>query len=429
MGIGKLVLAAVLIVCLAVGGGSAGAASTFGDDALVFFWRVGCPYCEAERDFLVELAAEFPDLTILEYEVGGDAANRDLFIDTLAEFGMEPRGVPTTIYRGRVWEGFTDEIGEQIRNAVAARFAAEDDAARNLPADSAEVVNVPVVGEVTISEESLLVSTVAIALVDGFNPCSLWVLSMLLALVLHTGSRRRVVAVGSVFLAITTLLYGLYMLGAYSALSYMSFAGWIRIAVAMLALGFGLINLKDYFFYGHGVSLAIPEARKPRLYERMRSVAVAEAPLPKVLTATAALAVGVSLIETPCTAGFPLMWANLVGGADVGASVAATLFGVYMAVFLVDELAVFGAAVVAMRVTKLQERHGRVLKLVGGVVMVVLAVVLIAAPHLMESASGAALVFVAAGVICAALLAFDRHREPASRPPKSARRRVGSNPH
>lgn len=113
----------------------------------------------------------------------------------------------------------------------------------------------------------------------------------------------------------------------------------------------------------------------------------------------------------------------------MGASVAATLFAVYMAVFLVDELAVFGAAVVAMRVTKLQERHGRVLKLVGGVVMVVLAVVLIAAPHLMESASGAALVFVAAGVICAALLAFDQHREPASRPPKSARRRVGSNPH
>ncbi len=379
------------------------------DDALVIFWRIGCPYCEAEREFLADLSLEYPDLEILQYEVGSNAANRELFITMLAEYGMEPMGVPTTIYQGRVWEGFNDVTGREITAAVAAAFAPADDTnAEPEPAPDGEVIDVPIFGEVDVEDQSLLVSTLAIGFVDGFNPCSLWVLSMLLALVLHTGSRRRVLAVGSVFLAVTTALYGLYMIGAYSVLSYLAFVTWIRVAVALLALGFGLVNLKDFFWFGRGVSFTIAERHKAGLYQRMRAVAVSDGPLPRVLAGTAALAVGVSLIETPCTAGFPVMWANLLSGAGVGAAAALVLFAVYMSVFLIDELAVLGVAVVAMRVTKVQERHGRILKLVGGMVMVTLAGVLIAAPEMMESASGAVAVFLIAAIATIVVLVLDK---------------------
>lgn len=385
-----------------------GAAAAQDDESLVIFWRIGCPYCEAEREFLSELSVEYPDLEIVEFEVGSNAANRELFIAALAEYGMEPRGVPTTIYQGQVWEGFSEIIGREIRATVAAAFAPENEGITEPPPPSGEIVDVPLVGEVDVENQSLLISTLAIGFVDGFNPCSLWVLSMLLALVLHTGSRRRVLAVGGVFLVITTALYGLYMIGAYSILSYLAFVTWIRVAVAVLALGFGLVNLKDFFWFGKGVSFSISEKQKPGLYQRMRAVAVADEPLPRVLAGTAALAVGVSLIETPCTAGFPVMWANLVGAADVGVTVALTLFAVYMLVFLLDELAVLGVAVVAIRVTKVQERHGRVLKLVGGMVMVTLAGVLIFAPDIMERASGAVAVFVIAAIATVVVLLVDR---------------------
>lgn len=86
------------------------------------------------------------------------------------------------------------------------------------------------------------------------------------------------------------------------------------------------------------------------------------------------MAVGVSLVETLCTAGFPIVWTNLLSSRGVDSAEAAGLFGLYMLVFLVDELLVSGAAVVTMRAMKLQEMHGRVLKLVGGVVMLTLAV-------------------------------------------------------
>lgn len=392
------------------------------DADLVLFYGAGCPHCAAERIFLAGLQEEFPELVVVEYEVYNDAANQDLFRETLAGFGMEPRAVPTTIVAGRVWVGFSDAMAAELRQAAAEVLAgrpaerAEDEEDEVV---GSELVHVPLLGDVEVAEQSLLVSTIVIGFVDGFNPCSLWVLSILLALVLRSGSRRRIVAVGVTFLVVTTLLYGFYIAGLYSVLSYVAYVSWIRVAVALVALAFGLVNLKDFFWFKRGISLTIPDARKPAIVERARSLAVTDRPLPGMLAGTAALAVGVSLIETPCTAGLPVLWTSLVTEADVALGVAVLLFAVYMLVFLLDELAVLGMAVVTMRAAKLQERHGRLLKLAGGSVMVALAIVMLAAPDLMESLSGALAVFAGAAGLTLVLVLIDRARggAPSSRRP------------
>ena len=103
------------------------------------------------------------------------------------------------------------------------------------------------------------------------------------------------------------------------------------------------------------------------------------------------------------------------------------LFAVYMLVFLLDELAVLGVAVVSMRAAKLQERHGRLLKLVGGSVMVSLAGVMLVAPDLMESLSGALTVFGMAAALSLLLMAIERvagsgDGQIARKPPARTRR-------
>jgi len=63
------------------------------------------------------------------------------------------------------------------------------------------------------------------------------------------------------------------------------------------------------------------------------------------------------------------------------------------------------AAIVAMRIGRVDERHGRVLKLGGGMLMAVLAVVMLARPELLEKMAGTAFVFgTAAALTVAALL-------------------------
>jgi cytochrome c biogenesis protein CcdA len=206
------------------------------------------------------------------------------------------------------------------------------------------------------------------------------------------------------------------MVGLFSALDYIGMRTWVRVGLAVLAGGLGLLHLKEYFWFKQGLSLTIPDEKKPGLYKKMRALAAPDRSLPAALGATAVLAVGVSLLETPCTAGLPVLWTGMLADQDVTWTEAALLFAVYMAVFLLDELIVFGAAVVTMRAAKLQERHGRLLELISGTVMVALALVLLFAPALMESPAGALAVFGAAAAVVAAVVLVARYVTPRHRP-------------
>jgi len=411
----RILLALLLVVGFAP---AATAAEAGAEVELIVFWGIGCPYCAQEMEFLEELAEDYPELEITTYEVRYEPANLELFNSTMHDRSLEARSIPTTLLGDRVWEGFDAGTGDQIRAAVAAALAGP--APAPLPeTEPAAFVDLPFIGAVDVGSGSLVLSTFLIALVDGVNPCSLWALSILLALVLRTGSRRRVLAIGGAFLAVTTLLYGLYIAGIYGFLTVAANETWIRLAMAGVALGFGVINLKDYFWFRRSLTLTIPDERKPWLYRKMRSVAANDRALPAALAGTAVLAVGVSVLETPCTAGYPLLWTNLLAEQQIGLAGTIPLFALYMLVFLLDELVVFGVALFAMRAMKLEERAGRLLKLVGGVVMIVLAGTLIFTPEAMNTVSGALAVFgLAAGAVLAivgAQWAMSRRRHTKNR--------------
>ncbi|GGC04580.1 membrane protein [Cellulomonas carbonis] len=387
------------------------ATATADDDVtLVRFTGEGCPRCREQSAWLEDAASRYPGLTVVEHEVWRDAANRALFVRTGEELGFEASSVPTTVLGGRVWIGWTDEIAADLEAALDDASAGRsvpagvygtpgsgtcDDASLTCEAGAAASVDVPLIGEVDLGRSSLLASTLAIGFVDGINPCSLWAVSVLLTIVVRTASRRRVVAVGTTFLLVTAGMYALYMAGIYSALTVASHLGAIQAVVAVVAGVVGVVGIKDYFAFRKGVSLSIADSAKPGLYRRMRAAAGADRLVPALL-ATVALAVAVSLLETPCTAGFPVLWTGLLQANGVGPAEAAGLFGAYMVPFLLDELAVFGLAVVTMRATRMQERHGRLLKLVAGVTMVALAAVMVVDPTVMESPVAALGVFAGA---------------------------------
>lgn len=372
---------------------------------LVMFYGDGCPHCANEKVFLESLQQRYPDLHIETYEVWNDDVNLELFRQFAADHGVEARGVPTTFVAGQTWTGFSNTTGDHIETVVAALIVGLTPTAQS-PTD----VDVPGIGSIDIGGRSMLVATLLIGFADGMNPCSLWALSILLALVLHSHSRARVMIVGSIFLIVTSALYGAYMIGAYSALDYAGGMTWIRAIIAAVAGGFGLVHLGSYLT-GKRSALSIPESRKPSMYRRMRSLADPDRSLRAVVGGTVILAIGVSLLETPCTAGLPLLWADMLAERNISAGGTALLFSVYLGVFLLDELVLFTLAVVTLRATKLQESHGRLLHLVSGSLMTTLAAAMIFDPHRLETVSGTLLVF-AASIVLAALLAAIRHLKP-----------------
>ncbi|NTV39610.1 MAG: hypothetical protein HGA51_06585, partial [Demequinaceae bacterium] len=398
---------------------SAALASTVDPDAdLILFWGDGCPHCEAERAWLGTITEQYPELQVTQYEVWNDPANRDLFIAEAQRLGFEASGVPTTVVGERVWIGWSNPIQQEVAAALDEILRAQDqqggssdtqEADACAPGDAdctadetGQLIEVPLVGEVSLEKRSLLVSTVIIGFVDGVNPCSLWAISVLLTIVLRTGSRRRVVAIGSTFLVVTAAMYALYMGAIYSALTVVGFIGAIQIAVAIVAAVFGAVSVKDYFAFKKGLSFTISDSAKPGIYQRMRAAASQRSLLP-ALGATVALAVAVSLLETPCTAGFPVLWTGMLQANDVGALETAGLFLAYMVPFLLDEFLVLAVAIWTMRAMKMQEKHGELLKLFAGVTMLVLAAVMVIDPALMENPVAALVLFASAFTLAAVI--------------------------
>jgi cytochrome c biogenesis protein CcdA len=382
---------------------------------VVVFFGEGCPYCAQELEFLVELQDRTPQVEILAYEVWENEANRAYFRSMADAAGIDAGSVPTTFIGDLVWVGFDSVVADQITAAVDSLLES-----RIPEVVERTEVGVPIVGTVDVADTSLIVATLLIGFVDGINPCSFWVLSVLLALVLHSGSRTRIAVVGVVFLSVTSALYGLYMFGAYSALDYAAEMTWVRVAVALVAGTFGVLHLKEYVTH-RGPSLTIADERKPGMYRRMRSLARPDRSLPAVLAGTVVLAVGVSLAETPCTAGLPLLWTNLLSARDVSSAEAAFLFGLYLLAFLIDELIVFTIAVVGLRATKVQEHHARLLQLISGTLMLALALTMLFAPHALETVAGTLTVFGATVTVILVVLVIDRRIHPAL-PPTRARR-------
>lgn len=367
---------------------------------LILFWGDGCPHCAAEHEWLEEAKEEYPNLVVTEYEVWFDEGNRALLAETAEEMGFEPSGVPVTIIGERHWIGFSDSVQAQLELTIAE--AATGAMITEQGESSSSTIDVPLVGEVAVSSDSLAFSSLVIGFVDGVNPCSLWVISVLLAIVVRTGSRRRVFAIGTTFLLVTAAMYAVYMVGIFSAMSVMGHLGSIQLVVALVAGIFGIVSVKDYFAFKKGVSFTIKDSAKPGIYRRMRAAAGQEHLLP-ALGATVILAVGVSLLETPCTAGFPVLWSGLLAANGVGTAEAVGLFGLYMLPFLLDELIVFALAVVTLRATKMQERHGRLLKLVAGTTMLALAGTVLVSPATMNEPVGALAVFAGAFAVAAVI--------------------------
>ncbi|MCH9733763.1 MAG: hypothetical protein K0U78_04315, partial [Actinomycetia bacterium] len=119
-------------------------------------------------------------------------------------------------------------------------------------------------------------------------------------------------------------------------------------------------------------------------------------------------------VELACTAGFPVLWTNIVAARDVTPTMFALLLGLYMLVYQLDELAIFGGAVLTMRATRLQEKQGRLLKLVGGMLMLSLALVMLLNPALLQDVRTALLVFAAAGAATLLVVIVERLLRPPS---------------
>jgi len=404
---------------------------------IYLFWGEGCPHCAKAKPYFENLAATHPEIQLHTYEIYYDEENQKLFFLMAEKFGLQQLAVPTIFIGQYYLQGYSESYNSSIENVVSQciendcgdagigvvgtvgmlpstpTFSALQSATpilqateTSLPIQSDTTVfnpsshlaqsndlEIPFLGKYDLDSKSPIISTALIALVDGFNPCSLWVLTMLLALTLHTGSRKKVFVIGLIFLSVTAGIYALFIAGLFSILKITSAMGWIRILVALIALFFALVNIKDYFWYKEGISFTIADEKKPGIFKKMRAVMDASQSYSGLVGATIGLAVGVSMVEFSCTAGFPVIWTNILATQKIGGVAFILLLVMYMVIYQLDEMIIFFSSVATLKASRLEEKHGRVLKLIGGMLMLTLSIIMLVNPALLNNLASSLLVF------------------------------------
>jgi glutaredoxin len=346
------------------------------------FMREGCPACSAAKRFLDDFQRERPEVRIIYSDVGRDAEAQARLQALADQHGVYALGVPAFSLRGELHIGFVspDTTGDRLRALLDRPVVRPGDPEAAGPASAPESIDVPFLGRLHLGGLGLPAVTLILGLLDGLNPCAMWVLLFLLSMLVNLHERRTMLLIGGTFVAVSGVVYFAFMAAWLNLFLLIGLSRLMQVALGGIAVLVGLINVKDGFAFRYGPSLTIPEAAKPSLYARVRRILRAEN-LPGAFVGIVGLAVLVNTIELLCTAGLPAVYTHILTQQQLPSWTYYGYLGLYNVAYMLDDGLMLVLAVITLSRRKLQEAGGRWLKLVSGAVMLGLGMVLIAKPE------------------------------------------------
>lgn len=335
------------------------------------FTRPGCVYCQKAKDFLATIAPGYPDVRFVYRDITVDPNALAKLQELAREAGNQQLALPTFYIGGILLVGFDGPSG------MGARLRQVLD--EGLSEDGNRSITLPGFGEVALESYGLAGFTVVLGLVDGFNPCAMWVLLFLLSLLVHVKSRARMLLIAGTFVVVSGVVYFGFMAAWLNILLLIGVSAALRVILGALAIAVGGINIKDFFAFKQGLSLSIPDSAKPGIYRRVNRILHAEN-LTGALAGVITLAVLVNFVELLCTAGLPALYTQILSAQPLSRIGYYVYLLLYNLAYMFDDGLMVGAAVWTLSVTRLQETGGRWLKLLSGVVMALIGLLLIFAP-------------------------------------------------
>jgi cytochrome c biogenesis protein CcdA len=224
-----------------------------------------------------------------------------------------------------------------------------------------------------IGEELTLGIVLITALIDSINPCAIGVLLLLLGvLIKNAKDKSKMLKIATIYISVVFIVYiisGLGLIWFQSFLIQAGFAKIVGIIVGSLVIIGGLIEIKDFFWYGKGFSLMIPVKYSEKIKEKIAKISVGSAVF---------LGAFVALVELPCTGG-PYLAITTLLARDLS-FLALSYLVVYNIIFVLPLVVIAAMAFFGVKVAALKEwkQGGRKwMRLAAGILMILLGAFLI----------------------------------------------------
>jgi hypothetical protein len=266
----------------------------------------------------------------------------------------------------------------------AVEYHIEGNYSQNLSdTDAGFILDTPF-GRMDLSELSLPVLTIVLGIMDSVNPCAFFVLLFLLSILIYTKSRKRMILIGGIFVFFSGFIYFLLMAAILNLILVIEQQLIIAAIAGIVAIAFGILNIKDFFFFKKGPSASIPESQKPRLYKQMRKL-VKITSLPSLIVATTIFAISANTVELLCSFNLPLIYTTVLTTYSLSGFEYYMYLFFYNIIYVIPLLIIVAIVVITLGRWKLSEFQGRMLKLFSGIMIASLGLVLILNPSMLSN--------------------------------------------
>jgi len=355
----------------------------------VLFHSTTCPHCQAEIEFIdSKLRPKYGDKVEFKlYEIS-DPANQAIFSQYSYFYKANVGGVPVTFIDGEVIYGYGNDktTGQKIMSVIESKLIAKgllDPANQtDFASSTGDIINIPVLGNVDIKAFSLPILTLVIGLLDGFNPCAMWVLLFLISLLLGIEDRKRMWLLGGLFILASGLVYFLFMAAWLQFLMFVGMIFAVRIVIGLVATGVGGKNLWDWWKMrkNEGVVCKVSkQTNTQKTFAKIKDIVYRKSLWWSIL-GIIILGFSVNLVELACSAGFPAIFTQVLSMSGLPAwQKYLYMFG-YIVFYMLDDMVVFILAMVTLKSKTVGSKYAKYSNLIGGALIFILGILLIFKP-------------------------------------------------
>lgn len=360
---------------------------------LYLFFGDGCPHCAELEEYLDTYLEDKDNIKLYTYEVWYNKDNVDKIKKVADITGTTSNSIPYLVIGDSAIVGYNSATSKTIekrinyclenecsdKTGVYLGVAEDSESSSN---DEEKTFNVPILGEITAKEVSLPLLAVVIGLVDGFNPCAMWILIFLISMLFGLKDKRKMWILGLTFIITSGIVYLLFMLSWLNLATFLNKVLLVRTLVALFAIIFGIVNIYNYIkslSKDTGCEVTNKKQRK-KIIEYIKKVILDKKFILSIL-GIMLLAFSVNLIELLCSLGLPVIFTQVLSLNNLS-SVEYTIYMlIYIIFFLIDDIIIFVIAMKTLEIKAISNKYTKYSHLIGGLIMFIIGLLLMLKPE------------------------------------------------
>ena len=340
---------------------------------IYLFYSKICPHCQKEEKYFETLKEKYQDkINIYTYEVTENKTNNEIMKSLKKELKENSQGVPFTIIGSKTFLGYDESLNERIENTIESYLD------ENTKTDN--TYTIPILGKIEAKNASIILIAIILGFIDGFNPCAMWILLLLINMCISIKDKKKMLIVCLTFIITSGIIYFLSMLGIGFILDLTTIS-YIRNIIAILAIILGIYNLYTYLKTRKqtGCHVVKKEKRKT-IITKINNILNNKNTL-LMFGGTIILATSVSLVEMACSLGFPTIFLELLSINNIHSFLKVTYLLIYILFYLIDDIIVFFLSIKAFETKGISTKYNKYVHLIGGLIMILMGVLLIFKPE------------------------------------------------